>query len=108
LDLRSWRGGFEPGLEEFDPPGKLREFLFQLRMPLFQPVQIPTFLFVHKLWTIEPLLRLASSLVLTAVSGQRNAVIAGREGIEILNVTSKFSFLIRHFCGIVVGYGEKT
>jgi hypothetical protein len=44
----------------------------------------------------------------TNVSSQRNAVIAGRERIEILDVTSKFSFLIRRFCGIVVVYGEKT
>jgi hypothetical protein len=33
---------------------------------------------------------------------------AGRESIEILDVASKFSFLIGRFCGIVVVYGEKT
>jgi hypothetical protein len=44
----------------------------------------------------------------TNVSSQRNAVEAGRESIEILNVTSKFSFLIRHFCGMLGRYGEKT
>ena len=89
-------------------PGQQREFLFQPGMPLFQPLQVPTFLFVHKLWTIEPLRKLAGMVTSTNVSSQRNAVVAGRERIEILNVTSKFSFLIRHFCGIVVGYGEKT
>ncbi len=43
-----WLRRVQLGFQKFQSPGQIRHFLLQFRMPLLEPLQVPSFLIIHK------------------------------------------------------------